>query len=103
MNSPSPYPNQEGTGPYRTDKDGDPVSQPLTYEERVELARKTVAEEPISSQVLVDEMDNAVWCTYGPMPNIAYLIGTNGKIITKQNWYEPEEMEAAIQEYLNSQ
>ena len=50
--------------------------------------------------MLVDEMDNPLWCTYGPAPDIAYLIGTDGKIVEKQGWYNPEEMEAAIVDYL---
>jgi hypothetical protein len=44
-------------------------------------------------------MDNAVWCTYGARPNNAYLIGTNGKIVTKHLWYAPVLMEKAIKEY----
>ena len=58
----------------------------------MELARKTVAEEGISVPVLVDEIDNPVWCTYGPAPNIAYLIGTDGRIVVKQGWYDPDQM-----------
>jgi hypothetical protein len=49
---------------------------------------------------LVDEMDNPVWCTYGPAPNIAYLVGTEGRIIIKQPWYDPKEMEKALIDYL---
>lgn len=49
--------------------------------------------------VLVDEMDNPLWCTYGPAPDIAYLIGTDGKIVEKQGWYDPEQMESAILAY----
>jgi hypothetical protein len=45
-------------------------------------------------------MDNPLWCTYGPAPNIAYLIGTNGIIAEKQGWYQPQLMEAAIGKYL---
>ena len=79
------------------------MGQPLTYEERVELARKAAVEAGINVPLLVDEIDNPVWCTYGPAPNIAYLIGTDGKIIAKQGWYDPVKMEIAIQTYLNSQ
>ena len=50
--------------------------------------------------VLVDEMDNPVWCTYGAMPNSAYLIGTDGTIVEKQAWYKPQLMEEAILSYL---
>ena len=70
-------------GPYSTDEAGTPIYQPLTYEARLELARKTVADEGISVPVLVDEMDNPLWCTYGPALNIAYLIATDGTIVKK--------------------
>ncbi len=76
------------------------MTQPLTYEERVELTHKTVIEVGISVPLLVDEIDNLVWCTHGPAPNTAYLIGTNGKIIAKQGWYDPQLMKTAIEEYL---
>ena len=69
----------------------------------MELARKTVDEEGISTPVLVDEIDNPVWCTYGPAPNIAYLIGTEGMIMAKQGWYDPEQMESAISAYLGNE
>lgn len=80
--------------------EGNPLAQPVTYEERVKLAYRTIAEEGITVPVLVDEMDNPVWCTYGPAPDIAYLIGTNGRIVGKQGWYQPQLMEAAILDYL---
>ncbi len=64
------------------------------------MARKTIAAEDITVTVLVDGMDNALMCTYGPAPNNAYLIGTDGKIIAKQGWYNPEQMESAIVDYL---
>ncbi|MFC1908801.1 hypothetical protein ACFLXD_02910 [Chloroflexota bacterium] len=96
----SPYSDKEWPSFYSTDKEGNPVGQPLTYLERLELARETVAEEETRVPVLVDEIDNPVWCSYGPAPNIAYLIGTDGKIVIKQGWYEPEMMEQAITGYL---
>ena len=100
IGSTSPYSNREWSSLYSNDKEGNPVGQPLTYEERVELARKTAVEAGINVPLLVDEMDNPVWCTYGPAPNIAYLIGTDGKIIAKQGWYDPKLMEQAITSYL---
>jgi len=101
--SPSPYSGREWTGSYSTDEAGNPVAQPQTYRERVDLARKTVAAEGLTAPVLVDEMDNPVWCTYGPAPNIAYLIGTDGTVITRQDWFDPALMESAILGYLDSQ
>ena len=54
----------------------------------------------ITVPVLIDEMDNPLRCTYGPTPNIAYLIGVDGRIVEKQGWYQPQQMEAAIEKYL---
>ncbi len=45
------------------DEEGNPIYEPRTYDERIELARKTMAAEGIIIPVLVDEMDNAVWVT----------------------------------------
>ena len=55
-----------------------------------------VKELGITVPVLIDEMDNPVWCTYGPAPDIAYLIDTDGTIVEKQGWYQPKSMEIAI-------
>jgi len=49
---------------------------------------------------LVDEIDNPLWCTYGPAPDIAYLIGTDGTIVKKQIWADSQLMEEAIINYL---
>jgi len=100
MGSACPYASEEKPSTYSRDKAGNPVSQPLTYEARLELARQTINEAGIKVPVLVDEMDNPVWCTYGPAPNIAYLVGTEGRIIIKQPWYDPKEMEKALIDYL---
>ncbi len=77
-----------------------PLAQPVTYEERLKLASRTIEVEGLTVPLLVDEMDNPLWCTYGPAPNIAYLIGTDGTIVEKQGWYQPELMKAAIVDYL---
>jgi len=98
VGSKSPYSDEERLGVYSIDPQGSPIPQPMTYEERLQLARKTVAEAGISVPVLVDEMDNPVWCTYGQAPNIGYLIGTDGRIVARQRWYDPGQMESAILE-----
>ena len=102
VSSPCPYSGKEWTSSASTDKEGNPLTQPETYQERVEQATKMIMELGISVPVLIDEIDNPVWCTYGPAPNIAYLIGTDGTIIAKQGWYQPEEMRSAIATYLGT-
>ncbi len=98
---PSPYSGEEWTSSASTDAAGSPLTQPETYDERLAHASQMVQELEISVPVLIDEMDNPVWCTYGPAPNIAYLIGTGGSIVEKEQWYQPQQMEAAIIAYLS--
>jgi hypothetical protein len=75
----------------------------VSYEERVEMAELFIEAAEIEMPVLVDGIDNPLWCTYGRRPNMAYLIGMDGRIVLQQNWNDPEEMEAVIQEYLGAE
>ncbi len=101
VGSPSPYIGEEWTGPASTDKEGCSLTQPTTYEGRVAQATQMIQELGITVPVLIDETENPVWCTYGPAPNIAYLIDTEGRIVEKQGWYQPQPMEQAIINYLD--
>lgn len=98
----SPYVDREWTASFSTDLEGNPVEQPSSYQDRIDLARKTSIEAGIKTLILVDEIDNPIWCTYGPAPNIAYLVGTDGKIVFKQGWYDPVKMEKAILDYIEN-
>ena len=103
FNSPSPYSDEEWTTPASTDAEGCTLNQPANYEERTRQATQMAEELEITIPVLTDEMDNPVWCTYGPAPNSAYFIGTDGRIIVKQGWYQPELMKMAVAAYLTSE
>jgi hypothetical protein len=92
----SPYSSKEWTAAFSNDKAGLPVYQPQSYEKRVALAEKMIEESGIRVPVLVDEFDNPVWFTYGPAPNIAYLIDRDGTVILRQPWYDAVKMEEAI-------
>ena len=50
--------------------------------------------------VFVDEMDNPLWCTYGRLPNNAFLIGLDGRIVARQDWNDARGLERAINNYL---
>jgi hypothetical protein len=45
------------------------------------MAPKTIEEAGLLMPVLVDEIDNPLWCSYGRMPNNAYLIGMDGRAV----------------------
>ena len=87
-------------------KQPQPLLQPNNFKARIDQAIK-MKHDLIGSDipVLVDRMDNPVWCTYGPAPNNAYFIGTDGVVIEKLGWYNRPEgnwikMDTAIRAYL---
>jgi hypothetical protein len=55
-------------------------------------------------------MDNPYWCTYGNMPNCAYLIDQSGKIFYREPWFangptktpDSSALESKIRELLGS-
>lgn len=81
---PHPYGVTSPYGPYATfpgywaslDIEGNPLHQPTSFAERFNQAQHEQKELGVKIPMIVDEMNNPVWCTYGPLPNCAYLIGS---------------------------
>ncbi|MFC1913334.1 hypothetical protein ACFLX7_03995 [Chloroflexota bacterium] len=71
VGSACPYTGTEWTDVASTDEQGNPLTQPTTYQERVAQSAQMIEELGITVPTLIDEMDNPVWCTYGAAPNIA--------------------------------
>ncbi len=97
---PSPY-----TGSVWEEPEYSIKAQAYTYDERVATAREIDPLLEGNQLLLVDNLvpgalNNPVWCTYGPCPNCAYLIGQNGTIDTTQEWFKDTTMETAIDELL---
>jgi hypothetical protein len=99
-----PYtPGEEVINPQSSyDWNSKPIAQPKTYEERVTQSKQFIREVQIVTPLVIDNVDNAIWCTYGPASNIAYLIDSDGTILFKQIYYDPTGMEKSIQDLLKS-
>lgn len=100
--SQSPYANGEWQALYSFDVKGSPVTQPQTYDERARLAARCVKDAGITSLILVDELNNPVWQIYGQVPNLAYLIGSNGEVLEAQAQYDVRTMDDAIRSHLGN-
>lgn len=91
----SPYTGEVWEGTYST------KPQPMTYEERVSDAGDMQLNITGNQLLLIDDLtpgqrNNPVWCTYGPCPNCAYLIGSDGIIKKVQTWVDVDEMKKAV-------
>jgi len=62
--------------------------QPTTYGERKIVVSDMIDSMNILAPVFIDGPCNNWWSHYGPAPNNAYLIDTNGIIISKHGWFD---------------
>ena len=96
----SPYRGEVWEAAYST------LGQPLDLAGRNVNAALTEALLEGEQLLLVDELDpsglvNPVWCSYGPAPNAAYLIGRDGRVEETQPWLNVDAMRQAIDALLD--
>lgn len=91
---PSPYLGVPWDGPYSEKR------QPHTYGERLQNAAFIPSLLEGNQMLLIDELaprrDNPGWCTYGPCPNCAFLIGRDGIVRAAQTWFDGEAMKRSL-------
>ncbi|MFN0212985.1 MAG: deiodinase-like protein [Saprospiraceae bacterium] len=77
--------------------------QPVTYGERLEIAADMLNEMDINAPVYIDGPCNEWWYSFGPAPNNAYLIGTDGVVAAKHGWFNrsPDDMLCDIEQYID--
>src|SRR5687768_11128860 len=62
--------------------------QPHTYGERKTICGDLLQAMTVQVPVYLDGPCNSWWSMYGPAPNNAYLIDTNGIIFAKHGWFD---------------
>jgi hypothetical protein len=62
--------------------------QPTTYGERKALVDTLLQNMTVSPPVYIDGPCNEWWNKYGPAPQNAYLIDTNGTVLLKHGWFD---------------
>ncbi|HNQ13462.1 MAG TPA: T9SS type A sorting domain-containing protein [Bacteroidia bacterium] len=62
--------------------------QPKTYGERINVVSDMMANMVHQVPVLIDGPCNEWWSVFGPAPNNAYLIDTNGIVFAKHGWFD---------------
>ena len=77
--------------------------QPTTMKQRLQLAgefHRRMGIDDKKVQVYVDTMDNLAWTALGAAPNLALLVGHDGKVAYRQGWFKAAELEPRIKQML---
>lgn len=76
------------------------VNDPVSTEDRVEVAATCAINLKIRMPVVVDDVDDAIACAYGGLPDRLYLVGTDGNIAFQGKpgpWgFDPAALEESI-------
>ena len=79
-------------------------AQPKTFDEREHAAHACSLGLDMNTTTLIDDMDNSTDIAYSALPDRLYLVGKDGRITYKSArgpmGFRPDELEAAITEYL---
>ena len=81
-------------------------AQPKTAGEREHVAEACSLHLDLKIPTLIDDMDNSTDLAYSALPDRLYLVGTDGRIVYRSApgpmGFRPDQLEAAIIEYLAS-
>jgi len=74
------------------------ISQPESFEARVELAQKMKDEYEMPMTVLVDTMEDKSRALFSDLPSPVFIIDSKGVIRNKFPWPESEQIDKAVSE-----
>ena len=81
-------------------RSGVAVNEPVTLEERLDVASTCVSGLQVEMTTVVDGLDNAVARAYGGWPDRLYLVGADGRIAFQGGegpfGFKPAELERAL-------
>jgi len=82
------------------------VNDPITRDERVDVAASCALQLKIRMPVVVDDLDDGIASAYGALPDRLYLLEKGGRIAFQGEpgpWgFNPEALESAIQTVLQT-
>lgn len=86
----------------RNRDEGVNIPQAATLDDRKKQALETQRELRLTIPMAVDSMDDAFSNAYGGFPNGAVVIGKDGNIAARQQWTNPGNLQAAIDDAFNA-
>jgi hypothetical protein len=92
---PSPYTGEEWVT-QDNERKGVLHRQPKTMSDRKRLAAQAKSDLGITVPIVLDDMRNSAWKSYGQAPNAAYLIGKDGKVKLRQSWFKAGAFKKAL-------
>ncbi|MHC4786023.1 MAG: TlpA family protein disulfide reductase [Planctomycetota bacterium] len=81
-------------------REGIEIPQHTSFEKRVECARLCTQKTNLGLRVLVDDLDDRVTEAYRGHPNRGYVIDGEGRVVSRQAWFDPARTRTALKKLL---
>lgn len=79
---------------------GEDYTEHRSWEQKLQYARECREQDGIETAMLIDDLGGTMHRAYGEMPNMAYIIGKDGRVVYKAMWTDHAEIEAMIESLL---
>jgi Iodothyronine deiodinase len=86
--------------PEKNQREGIAREQPRNLLERDKLADEFKERLGLSLPIMLDNMENHAWASFGGGPNMAILIDRGGIVRARQGWFDDDELRDSIKEAL---
>jgi hypothetical protein len=78
---------------------GEHVGHHATFDDKLANARLLRDEVGITRPILIDDLDGASHLAYGGLPNMTWVIGRGGRILSRSDWTSAANVEAFLARY----
>jgi hypothetical protein len=79
---------------------GENYTEHRSWEQKLKYARECREQDGIETMMIVDDLEGTMHRAYGEMPNMAYIIGKDGRVVYKSMWTDHADIEAMIRALL---
>jgi hypothetical protein len=76
---------------------GESYHEHRSWQQKVQYACDCRDADGIKTMLVIDDLEGSMHYAYGEMPNMAYIIGKDGRIFYKAMWTNHEDIESALE------
>jgi len=82
---------------------GNNITGHHSIDEKITLANRTHEAEQENRTIIIDDIDGTAHQSFGSLPNMLYVIGADGTILTRSDWNQPSTIRKSLEKLRNGE